>query len=101
MTRPLPASRPSSARSTSWGLQRSRSPEPTADETERARTYFNAGAQAYASAKYADAVRSFEQAFAIAPRPQVLFSLAQAEPKDFLIGRAARPPSAIAHTRNT
>jgi hypothetical protein len=51
--------------------------------TERARTFFNAGAQAYASGKYADAVRSFEQAYALAPRPTVLFSLAQAERKDF------------------
>lgn len=55
-----------------------------ADDTERARTFFNAGAQAYAAGKYADAVRSFEQAYALAPRPTVLFSLAQAERKDFL-----------------
>jgi hypothetical protein len=58
--------------------------EPTADETARARTFFNAGAQAYGAGKYADAVRSFEQAYALAPRPTVLFSLAQAERKDFL-----------------
>jgi hypothetical protein len=54
------------------------------DETERARTFFNAGAQAYGAARYADAVRSFEQAYAVAPRPPVLFSLAQAERKLFL-----------------
>lgn len=56
--------------------------EPTPDEIERARTFFNAGAQAYSAAKYADAVRSFEHAYELAPRPQVLFSLAQAERKE-------------------
>jgi hypothetical protein len=58
--------------------------EPSADDVERARTFFNAGAQAYGAAKYADAVRSFEQAEALAPRPPILFSLAQAERKEFL-----------------
>lgn len=72
--------------------------EPSAEDTERARTFFNAGAQAYAAAKYADAVRSFEQAYAIAPRPQVLFSLAQAERKEFLEhGDAGRLRHSIAH----
>jgi hypothetical protein len=58
--------------------------EPTPDEVERARTFFNAGAQAYANASYKDAARSFEQAHALAPRPQLLFSLAQAERKEGL-----------------
>ena len=58
--------------------------EPTAEDTERARTFFDAGAQAYGAGKFADSVRSFEQAYAIAPRPQILFSLAQAERKLFL-----------------
>lgn len=58
--------------------------EPTPEEVERARTFFNAGAQAYGAANYADAVRSFEQAYAIAPRLPVLFSLAQAERKLYL-----------------
>lgn len=68
------------------------------DATERARTFFNAGAQAYAAARYGDAVRSFEQAYALAPRPTVLFSLAQAERKDFLDrGDAGSLRRAIAH----
>lgn len=72
--------------------------EPTPEEVERARTFFNAGAQAYAAGKYADAVRSFEQAYAVAPRPQVLFSLAQAERKEFLDrGDPAVARRAIAH----
>lgn len=57
--------------------------EPTPDEVERARTFFNAGAQAYSAARYGDAVRSFDQAYELAPRPQLLFSLAQAERKEF------------------
>jgi hypothetical protein len=75
-----------------------RAAEPSADDTERARTFFNAGAQAYGVAKYADAVRSFEQAYAIAPRPQILFSLAQAERKEFLEhGEGGVLRRAIAH----
>lgn len=56
---------------------------PSAEDVERARTFFNAGAQAYGAAKYADAVRSFEQAYELSPRPPVLFSLAQAERKEY------------------
>lgn len=53
------------------------------DAVERARTFFNAGAQAYGKGEYRDAARSFEQAQELAPRPQLLFSLAQAERKEF------------------
>lgn len=60
--------------------------EPTPEEIDRARTFFNAGAQAYSAARYADAVRSFEQAYELAPRPQLLFSLAQAERKEYFAG---------------
>ena len=63
--------------------------EPTPDEIERARTFFNAGAQAYAAGRYGDAVRSFDEAQALAPRPQLLFSLAQAERKEFFAGNDA------------
>jgi hypothetical protein len=60
--------------------------EPTPDEVDRARTFFNAGAQAYSAARYGDAVRSFDQAYELAPRPQLLFSLAQAERKEYFAG---------------
>lgn len=63
--------------------------EPTPDEVDRARTFFNAGAQAYSAARYGDAVRSFEQAYELAPRPQLLFSLAQAERKEYFAGNDA------------
>jgi len=60
--------------------------EPTPDEVDRARTFFNAGAQAYSAARYADAARSFAQAYELAPRPQLAFSLAQAERKEYFAG---------------
>jgi hypothetical protein len=63
--------------------------EPTPEEVDRARTFFNAGAQAYSAARYADAVRSFDQAYELAPRPQLLFSLAQAERKEYFAGNDA------------
>ncbi len=63
--------------------------EPTPDEVERARTFFNAGAQAYSAARYSEAVRSFDQAYELAPRPQLLFSLAQAERKEFFASNDA------------
>lgn len=73
---------------------------PTPEEVERARTFFNAGVQAYAKAEYADAARSFELAHRLAPRPQLLFSLAQAERKQYF---ASNDPSylkrAIVHYR--
>lgn len=56
---------------------------PSNEDIARAHTFFDAGAQAYAAARYEDAARSFEQAYALAPKPQVLFSLAQAERKSF------------------
>ncbi len=63
--------------------------DPTPDEVDRARTFFNAGAQAYSAARYGDAVRSFDQAYELAPRPQLLFSLAQAERKEYFAGNDA------------
>lgn len=55
--------------------------EPSAEDLERARTFFDAGAQAYATERYADAVKSFELARQVVPKPSILFSLAQAERK--------------------
>jgi hypothetical protein len=66
------------------GAPRAQAAEPSAEDVARARTLFNAGAQAYANGSYANAARSFEQAQALAPRPQLLFSLAQAERRHFL-----------------
>jgi tetratricopeptide (TPR) repeat protein len=54
---------------------------------EEAKAYFRAGAQAYAVGEYAAAVQAFEQAHALAPRPAVLFSIAQAERRLFFLNR--------------
>jgi tetratricopeptide (TPR) repeat protein len=52
---------------------------------EQAKAYFRAGAQAYAVGEYAAAVQAFEQANRLAPRPAVLFSIAQAERKQYFL----------------
>ena len=48
---------------------------------QQAKEHFSIGAQAYSGGKYDLAVRSFEQAYALLPRAEILFSLAQAERK--------------------
>jgi hypothetical protein len=53
----------------------------------RAREYFRAGAQAYSVGEYGAAIQAFEQAYALAPRPAVLFSIAQAERRQFFLVR--------------
>jgi hypothetical protein len=54
---------------------------------DKAKEYFRAGAQAYAIGEYAAAVQAFEQAHALAPRPAVLFSIAQAERRQYFFDR--------------
>lgn len=51
--------------------------------TTRAREYFQAGAQAYSLGEFGAAIQAFEQAYALAPRPAVLFSIAQAERRQY------------------
>ena len=54
---------------------------------EQAKMYFTAGAQAYAAGRYDTAVGAFREAYRIAPRPALLFSIAQAEKKDYFVRR--------------
>lgn len=54
-----------------------------ADPTNDARALYNAGVQAYTAGRYADAADVLEQAYKLAPKSTVLFSLAQAEKKQF------------------
>lgn len=63
--------------------------QASAEEAEvgKAREYFRAGAQAYSVGEYAAAIQAFEQAYALAPRPAVLFSLAQTERRQFFLVR--------------
>ncbi|HMA91456.1 MAG TPA: PEGA domain-containing protein [Polyangiaceae bacterium] len=53
----------------------------------RAREYFQAGAQAYSIGEYGAAIQAFQQAYALAPRPAVLFSIAQAERRQYFLDR--------------
>jgi hypothetical protein len=69
-----------------------------ATQIEQAKMLFNAGAQAYEAGRFATAVQAFQQAYAIAPRPAILFSMAQAERKSYYVDK--RPQdlrNAIAH----
>jgi hypothetical protein len=50
---------------------------------EQAKMLFNAGTQAYAKANYTDAIKAFVAAYQMAPRPTILFSLAQAERRQY------------------
>jgi tetratricopeptide (TPR) repeat protein len=57
------------------------------EAVNKAREYFQAGAQAYAVGEYAAAVQAFEQANALAPRPALLFSIAQAERRQYFLDK--------------
>jgi tetratricopeptide (TPR) repeat protein len=65
----------------------------------QAKTFFSAGASAYAKGRYEEAASQLEEAYRLAPKHQVLFSLAQAERKVFFsTGRPqARLRLAIEH----
>jgi hypothetical protein len=81
------------------GLLTARLPAALAQSSlDKARIYFDAGVQAYGAGRYAAAVEAFTEAYGLAPKPTVLFSLAQAERRQFT---AARDPrylrDAVAH----
>jgi len=56
-----------------------------AEDVEKAKTLFNAGAKAYTNGRYVVAIESFREAYAAAPRPAILFSLAQAYRRQFAV----------------
>lgn len=68
-------------------------PEARAQETgeklEQAKVLFNMGAQLYAARKHAAAIQNFEEAYRLAPRPALLFSIAQAERRYYYESRSA------------
>lgn len=69
-----------------------------AAQIEQAKMLFDAGAQAYEAGRFGTAVQAFQQAYALAPRPAILFSMAQAERKSYYVDK--RPQdlrNAIAH----
>ena len=59
------------------------------DALDQAKTYFSAGAQAYDAGRFGAAVQAFQQAYALAPRPAILFSMAQAERKAWFVDKRA------------
>jgi hypothetical protein len=54
---------------------------------DQARMLFNMGAQAYDKGEFPAALQAFSQAYALAPRPGILFSMAQAHKKQFYLDR--------------
>jgi PEGA domain len=75
--------------------------EPTPSESENAaRVLYEAGASAYAAGGFEAATQALAKAYSLAPRPTVLFSLAQAERRLFVLnGNVAVADSAVAHFR--
>jgi hypothetical protein len=57
----------------------------TGEKLEQAKALFNAGAQAYSIGQFTAAIQAFDEAYKITPRPAILFSLAQAERKQYFV----------------
>jgi hypothetical protein len=58
-----------------------------AEDLERARKFFDLGAQAYDKRDYVGAVEAFEEANRLAPRPAILFSVAQANRRQYFVDK--------------
>lgn len=58
-------------------------------DVEKAKLFFNAGAQAFEKGDYAGAIQAFERAQQLAPRPAILFSMAQACRRQYYVGGKA------------
>jgi hypothetical protein len=61
--------------------------QESGEKLEEAKGLFNMGAQLYAAGKYAAAIQNFEAAYKLAPRPALLFSIAQAERRYYFESR--------------
>lgn len=60
------------------------------EDVQKARTYFNAGAQAYEAGEFLAAIQAFDQAYKYSPRPAILFSAAQAYRRQYFIDKNAQ-----------
>ncbi|MCC6646579.1 MAG: PEGA domain-containing protein [Polyangiaceae bacterium] len=58
-------------------------------ELEQAKTLFNAGAQAFAAGQFPAAVQAFEESYKLTPKPAILFSMAQAERRQYFVDKRA------------
>jgi len=67
---------------------------------DQAKTFFTAGAQAYERGDFLGAIQAFERAYQLAPRPAILFSIAQAYRRQYYIDKKPEPlKSAVANYR--
>jgi len=57
------------------------------EKLEQAKALYNMGAQLYSAQKYVAAIQNFEEAYRLAPRPALLFSIAQAERRYYFESR--------------
>lgn len=60
-----------------------------ADATDDARVLFDAGARAYKAGDFRAAIQAFEQAYKIDARPNLLFSIAQAHRRQYVLDKRA------------
>lgn len=60
-----------------------------ADDAEESKTLFNAGAQAYERGDFQSAILAFEQAYRVKARPGLLFSIAQAHRRQYVLDKKA------------
>jgi hypothetical protein len=81
---PTPAPLPAPAGDVPLGLQPPAG-EPSAADLAKARAIFDAGGRAYDSGNYAAALQAFEQAYTIAGRDNIVFSIAQAHRQAFVM----------------
>jgi hypothetical protein len=71
-----------------------------AEDVDKAKVLYNAGAEAYAAGNFLAAIQAFSAAYALSPRPAILFNLAQAERRQFTLDHdAAKLREAIKHFR--
>ncbi len=69
-------------------------------DLEQSKTLFNAGAQAFGAGQFTAAIQAFEASYKLTPKPAILFSMAQAERRQYFVDR--RPDwlrRAIGHYR--
>jgi tetratricopeptide (TPR) repeat protein len=62
-------------------------PLALADSTADARQLFDAGARAYKVGQFRAAIQAFEQAYRVEARPNILFSIAQAHRRQYVLDR--------------
>lgn len=61
-----------------------------ADDVQQAKTHFAVGARAYEDSKFRLAIDAFEESYRLAPRPAILFSIAQAYKRQYYQDRGDR-----------